>query len=88
MERIRAHVTQAHLIVECKLSAEVIVNVFHLSCVLASYDKALIPGSLQWCETAVKVCRSGVTSGCPERQSSMQTLDLLDILRQSESQHL
>ena len=36
----------AHLVVEGQLSAEIVINVLYLSCVLASYDKALIPGSL------------------------------------------
>ena len=39
-------IDHAHLIVECQLSAEVVVDVLHLSGVLSSDDQALIPGSL------------------------------------------
>ena len=41
------YIQPAHLVVESQLSAEVVVDVFHLCRVLSCYDEALIPCSLQ-----------------------------------------
>ena len=79
IRRIEAGVNYAHLIVEGKLSAEVVINIFHLSCVLAGDDKALIPGSLQLYATAVGLCWSGINRQRPSEPPSMPNLRLCNI---------